>query len=247
MVVKIECFITENIENYENDTKNKNELPTEQTNSQNWEEITIKLEDGFKFRDNENGNLQTSKYFDDEKIELHEKDGKGKNELSILQKNSLNSEKTTIKLEDEIEFQDDENDDLQPMERFDDENFDNRLDSNNDLSTECFDYEEIVNLFKCNECGERFFHRNTLTQHKTVHERFKPYECHECCKRYVFDKQLTRHQKTVHEGIKPFKCDVCAKYFSRKGNLDAHQRTIHEGIKPHNPIAVNLVAKKLTH
>ncbi|XP_040107741.1 zinc finger and SCAN domain-containing protein 5B-like [Oryx dammah] len=69
-----------------------------------------------------------------------------------------------------------------------------------------------------------------------------PSECRVCKKSFLYQSQLTLHQRT-HTGERPFQCDICAKGFMQPSDLRVHKR-IHTGEKPYS---CDLCLKKFTH
>ncbi|NWW78306.1 ZN665 protein, partial [Climacteris rufus] len=49
-------------------------------------------------------------------------------------------------------------------------------------------------LYKCSECGMRFWHRRYLTHQQKNHTEELPYKCLECGKSFSLSSHLTRHQ-----------------------------------------------------
>ena len=230
------------------------EIDGYETNSADWE-VTIKIQD---LQDNENGNMKASKCFKNKQFQNPYNDITGDSELSSEKNEFTKLRRNIIKIEDELDFQDNEDDNLQPIiDCFDNERHFNS--DKDDLSTEGLNYDEIVKPFKCDDCDERFFQESTLTQHKVIHKGLKCFQCKECGK-YLTESfrihqrtvlieltplicqvcgksfgrkcHLNEHQRTVHDGIKPFKCKECGKCFAKKYDFTRHQRIVHDGIKP---------------
>ncbi|NXI41509.1 ZN724 protein, partial [Galbula dea] len=53
----------------------------------------------------------------------------------------------------------------------------------------------------CGDCGQRFSHSSSLTQHRHLHGK-KPYTCADCGKSFGYSSTLTRHRR-IHTGEKP--------------------------------------------
>jgi len=83
------------------------------------------------------------------------------------------------------------------------------------------------NLYLCIHCQKRFYCLQYLKTHMNVHS--SKYRCTECGKGFKSNHELTKHGRT-HSREKPFECTVCSKKFRQKNDLAQHRR-IHSGEK----------------
>uniref|UniRef100_A0A3B3XBY4 C2H2-type domain-containing protein n=1 Tax=Poecilia mexicana TaxID=48701 RepID=A0A3B3XBY4_9TELE len=88
----------------------------------------------------------------------------------------------------------------------------------------------VLNSFRCSECGKRFGSLSYLKLHIRCHTGDRPFRCPVCRKCFSWRGRLQKHMR-IHTGEKPFRCSVCGRRFSESGNLKVHMR-IHTGEKP---------------
>ena len=79
--------------------------------------------------------------------------------------------------------------------------------------------------FKCLTCNKMFASKESLNNHKRVHN--KTYQCTVCLKCFTCKAALDVHDRT-HTGEKPYMCSTCGKSFAQKSQLKIHQAT-HSG------------------
>ncbi|CAH1181898.1 unnamed protein product [Phyllotreta striolata] len=75
--------------------------------------------------------------------------------------------------------------------------------------------------YECNECGEKYRFRSSLSRHKFIHQEKKPHMCHLCGKGFIQAPTLTDHIRT-HYKEKSFICNICGKTFITKHSLTNH-------------------------
>ncbi|KAG5892479.1 hypothetical protein JTB14_015389 [Gonioctena quinquepunctata] len=68
--------------------------------------------------------------------------------------------------------------------------------------------------------------RHTLVKHLFLHTGKKPFECHNCQKKFAEKRNLEVHMK-IHTGERPYKCSICLKAFAQKGYVKIHIDMIH--------------------
>ncbi len=66
-------------------------------------------------------------------------------------------------------------------------------------NTETFNHHTVVhsreNLFKCGQCGRKFWNIKHLNRHAILHSKEKPFKCQQCEKCFKIDKYLKNHMK----------------------------------------------------
>ncbi|XP_065155356.1 uncharacterized protein [Atheta coriaria] len=81
------------------------------------------------------------------------------------------------------------------------------------------------------ECKQSFRQMSTLSQHRAIHSKLRPFICEVCQKTFNRVSTLISHRKT-HTGLKPHRCHLCNKAFHQKGNLRNHIFT-HTNERPY--------------
>ncbi|KAB0350969.1 hypothetical protein FD754_015826 [Muntiacus muntjak] len=83
---------------------------------------------------------------------------------------------------------------------------------------------------ECRVCKKSFLYQSQLTLHQRTHTRERPFHCDICDKGFIQLSDLRVHQR-IHTGEKPYRCDLCPKRFTHDSTLRAHRRT-HTQEKP---------------
>ena len=96
--------------------------------------------------------------------------------------------------------------------------------------------------YKCNECGIRFRHNNSLVRHLFQHSGERPYGCQQCNASFTQLNRLKEHIKKHHENISTSilrnKIDTCVS--GKVSNISNHQikpKTLHTTTSHYKPIA----------
>jgi len=84
--------------------------------------------------------------------------------------------------------------------------------------------------FNCTVCPKKFASNDDLAAHTKRRHTDTPFQCETCSKTFKIKFNLIRHIRT-HTGERPYKCDLCGKSFSQSDTLAAHKRT-HTGKLP---------------
>ncbi|XP_071052275.1 zinc finger protein ZFP2-like [Onthophagus taurus] len=94
----------------------------------------------------------------------------------------------------------------------------------------------------CEDCGQSFYTKSTLNNHKATHVISKEFSCEKCGLCFASKKYLMDHSRRLHETLKKvqsevgvFECDMCNKKFTQKRYLTQHISNIHMGIKKKRP------------
>ncbi|OAF68959.1 PR domain zinc finger protein 12 [Intoshia linei] len=80
--------------------------------------------------------------------------------------------------------------------------------------------------YNCLCCDKKFSQSSSLNKHKRVHSGERPYKCVYCNKSFTASSILRTHIRQ-HSGEKPFKCKVCGKTFASHAAHDSHIRRLH--------------------
>uniref|UniRef100_A0A8C6CUW4 C2H2-type domain-containing protein n=1 Tax=Moschus moschiferus TaxID=68415 RepID=A0A8C6CUW4_MOSMO len=83
---------------------------------------------------------------------------------------------------------------------------------------------------ECRVCRKNFLYQSQLTLHQRTHTGERPFQCDICARGFVQPSDLRVHQR-IHTGEKPYSCDVCLRKFTHDSTLRAHKRT-HTQEKP---------------
>lgn len=98
------------------------------------------------------------------------------------------------------------------------------------------------NCVKCDICHKSFKSLMLLKNHIMYHKE-KTYECNTCSRKFLFSKDLERHQRLVHEKLTEYTtCTICNKQVSAKG-LNSHVKQVHMDIRPHTCQVCNVAFK----
>ncbi|KAG5897133.1 hypothetical protein JTB14_025086 [Gonioctena quinquepunctata] len=85
-----------------------------------------------------------------------------------------------------------------------------------------------INHYKCTMCDMTCAKPSLLAKHiRFKHVKEKPYECHECGKKFVARHNLNTHLK-IHEDKNPMKCDKCNFSCRTRVGLDNHYVKKHK-------------------
>ena len=86
---------------------------------------------------------------------------------------------------------------------------------------------------KCDKCGERFKHKDTLKNHiRITHENLESFlTCNICCKDFRNKQSLRIHKECLHDNVNKVKesyaCDQC-------GKLKASMKRLRDHVKIHS-------------
>ncbi|XP_020751214.2 zinc finger and SCAN domain-containing protein 5B isoform X2 [Odocoileus virginianus] len=83
---------------------------------------------------------------------------------------------------------------------------------------------------ECRVCKKSFLYQSQLTLHQRTHAGERPFHCDICDKAFLQLSDLRVHER-IHTGEKPYCCDLCPKRFTHNSTLRAHKRT-HTQEKP---------------
>ena len=83
---------------------------------------------------------------------------------------------------------------------------------------------------ECQVCKKSFLYQSQLTLHQRTHTGERPFHCDICDKGFIQLSDLRVHER-IHTGEKPYSCDLCPKRFTHDSTLRAHKRT-HTQEKP---------------
>uniref|UniRef100_A0A663NBS7 C2H2-type domain-containing protein n=1 Tax=Athene cunicularia TaxID=194338 RepID=A0A663NBS7_ATHCN len=78
--------------------------------------------------------------------------------------------------------------------------------------------------YRCEQCGEIFTYRISLTHHRRTHTGQKPFKCWYCGKSFTQRWNLLCHQ-TTHTKEKRFCCTTCRKHFCFRWEFVKHERS----------------------
>lgn len=88
------------------------------------------------------------------------------------------------------------------------------------------DKNEKYRPYQCNLCKKRFTQRHSLNDHIRLHTGEKPYQCDICHKRFTVRYNCKVHRR-IHTGEKPYECSMCNKRFASKSGLNSHFKRMH--------------------
>lgn len=117
-------------------------------------------------------------------------------------------EDSSLKMEEEMQFTDENDEDFQGV-------------SSDDTETDAVSF--LLNKIKCSTRAGK----SEIVEDIKVKRRF---QCSVCDKRFLKRTNLTDHLK-IHANVKAFRCGICEKSFIQYGNLKAHMRC-HTKEKP---------------
>ena len=87
------------------------------------------------------------------------------------------------------------------------------------------------NFFKCNKCHRVYQARDNLNFHLRKNRCTPKYECDQCGKQFLIQKNLMRHKLTHLKPIdKIFNCEKCHTSFESVEFLREHEKHIHAGV-----------------
>jgi len=75
----------------------------------------------------------------------------------------------------------------------------------------------------CEICHKSFRDKGTLSSHKRVHTRDRPFKCDFCDKTFSQRHHRKEHQR-LHTGEKPYICNVCGMAYNYLNLLKGHKR-----------------------
>ncbi|CAI2372295.1 unnamed protein product [Moneuplotes crassus] len=80
-------------------------------------------------------------------------------------------------------------------------------------------------------CKRKFNKFDDLKTHLVLHNKFKPFKCPNCPKRYTQKGNMTKHMRSHFtpniENRRRFVCEFCHKGYTEKYNLKTHQKKFH--------------------
>ena len=80
---------------------------------------------------------------------------------------------------------------------------------------------------KCETCGKKYWTAFGLKNHIEATHSSSVYECDQCPKTFKLTGNLQQHVRIVHENYRPFKCDLCEEKFLYERDLKRHQNHHH--------------------
>ena len=92
-------------------------------------------------------------------------------------------------------------------------------------------YEVILNLHICTECGSQFSTNEDLEKHfLSSHEDYKglQFSCNKCSDQFISMDILRDHILSEHEGVR-YRCLRCDKKYFEIDKLKLHVKSVHEG------------------
>ncbi|XP_055908067.1 zinc finger protein 675-like isoform X1 [Eupeodes corollae] len=88
-------------------------------------------------------------------------------------------------------------------------------------------------LYECAYCEKQYQSKNSLENHRKVHEEIDKIKCRyeSCSKSFTSSSGYFHHMRT-HNEENQFQCEFCSKGFFQKCNLEVHIRRFHTLDKP---------------
>lgn len=78
----------------------------------------------------------------------------------------------------------------------------------------------------CPTCGMKFFKRDTMKLHMTIHTGHRAFICGVCSKSFLRKTTLREHMR-IHGNDRRFKCHHCSMAFAQRSNWRGHMRSKH--------------------
>eukprot|EP00117_Sycon_ciliatum_P017978 scpid75693/ scgid16766/ Zinc finger protein 358 len=83
------------------------------------------------------------------------------------------------------------------------------------------------NRHHCRYCTKSFHRSFCLKRHERRHTGEKPFNCHECGKRFSDRSNLLQHERSRHSEARTYVCTACLKQFAQYNYLRRHLRSVH--------------------